>query len=203
MFIAAALDANDCIYPIAFAIVENDNIVTWRWFIRHLSEDIGITNSNKWTFMSDRHKGLYVKHMYTNFFRTDFKGLTLKEYLWRAAKSTKMAYYKFWMKKMEKENKSAYERRWDLTSIPCGHTCAAILNHFDDPQKYVHLCYLVNNYMSCYENIVMPINRKKLWPEVDAMPIQASGWYVPMRRRKQKKMRMQQEEDVIMHSVPK
>ncbi|CAI9786117.1 unnamed protein product [Fraxinus pennsylvanica] len=93
MLVAVALDANDCIYPIAYAIVEMENARSWRWFLSHLGEDLRIINSNEWTFMTDRHKGLQkvvedlypdaehrfcVRHMYSKFFRADFKSLTLK-----------------------------------------------------------------------------------------------------------------------------
>lgn len=99
--VVVALDANDCIYLVVYAIVESKNATTWRWFMQHLGEDLKILNSNNWTFMIDRQKGLqnviddlyvevehcfYVRYMYNNFFRTDFKILTLKDYLWRAAR---------------------------------------------------------------------------------------------------------------------
>lgn len=58
MLSAAGLDANDCIYPIAYAIVEKENQATWRWFITKLEGDIGIEDNDSWTFMSDRQKGL-------------------------------------------------------------------------------------------------------------------------------------------------
>lgn len=39
---AVILDANDCIYPVAYAIVERENATTWRWFIQHLGEDLAM-----------------------------------------------------------------------------------------------------------------------------------------------------------------
>lgn len=53
---AVAIDANDCIFPIAYAVVEGENSESWRWFMQLLATDIGIVNSNAWTFMSDRQK---------------------------------------------------------------------------------------------------------------------------------------------------
>ncbi|XP_022899235.1 uncharacterized protein LOC111412531 [Olea europaea var. sylvestris] len=58
MLVAVALDANDCIYPVAYAIVETENARSWRWFVSHLGEDLRIVNSNEWTFMTGRQKGL-------------------------------------------------------------------------------------------------------------------------------------------------
>lgn len=39
MLVAIALDANNCIYLVAYAIVERENDITWRWFIQQLDED--------------------------------------------------------------------------------------------------------------------------------------------------------------------
>ncbi|KAL2539652.1 MULE domain-containing protein [Abeliophyllum distichum] len=65
MLSAVALDANDSIYLVAFAIVEKETTVSWRWFVRHLGDNLGIVN-NKWTFISDRQKGLQnvIEEMY-------------------------------------------------------------------------------------------------------------------------------------------
>ncbi|CAA2935381.1 Hypothetical predicted protein [Olea europaea subsp. europaea] len=96
-------DANGCIYPIAYAIFQKENTLAWRWFMTHLESDVHIGNGSGWTIMTDRQKGLQnvvnelflvaehricVRHMYSNFFSAGFKGKTLKDYLWRAAKST-------------------------------------------------------------------------------------------------------------------
>ncbi|KAL2513294.1 SWIM-type domain-containing protein [Abeliophyllum distichum] len=53
MLSTVALDANNSIYR---AIVEKDNTISWRWFVRHLGNDLGIVNNNEWTLMSDRQK---------------------------------------------------------------------------------------------------------------------------------------------------
>ncbi|KAK8674102.1 hypothetical protein V6N13_112400 [Hibiscus sabdariffa] len=53
---AVGVDANDCIFPIAYAVVEIENTDTWKWFINLLSKDINIENQHSWTWMSDRQK---------------------------------------------------------------------------------------------------------------------------------------------------
>ncbi|KAL4284901.1 hypothetical protein GQ457_16G025860 [Hibiscus cannabinus] len=83
---AVGIDANDCIYPIAYAVVEKENKSSWGWFLELLADDLNIENSNACTFMSDRQKGLIpivqslfpgcehrfcVRHMYQNFCKTD------------------------------------------------------------------------------------------------------------------------------------
>ncbi|CAI9786116.1 unnamed protein product [Fraxinus pennsylvanica] len=50
-----------------------------------------------------------VRHMYTNIFRAEFKSLTLKGYLWKAAKSTTVPDWKFWVDELAKESAGAFE----------------------------------------------------------------------------------------------
>ncbi|KAL4382936.1 hypothetical protein GQ457_15G019750 [Hibiscus cannabinus] len=52
------IDANDGIYPIAYAVVESENFSAWYWFLSLLKDDLEILNSNQICFMSDRQKGL-------------------------------------------------------------------------------------------------------------------------------------------------
>ena len=55
---AVGLDPNDCIYPIACAIVDIENTDTWRWFLSSLKQDLAITETDLWTIMSDKQKVL-------------------------------------------------------------------------------------------------------------------------------------------------
>jgi MULE transposase domain len=65
---AVAVDANDCIFPISYAVVEGENSESWRWFLQILATDIGIMNSNAWTFMSDRQKVHIIMLTFYNFY---------------------------------------------------------------------------------------------------------------------------------------
>ncbi|CAN1142448.1 hypothetical protein LINPERHAP2_LOCUS13091 [Linum perenne] len=53
---AVGIDANDCMYPIAWAVVESETQDTWEWFVALLGIDLEIRNNSSWTFMSDRQK---------------------------------------------------------------------------------------------------------------------------------------------------
>ncbi|KAM3235012.1 putative protein isoform X1 [Capsicum annuum] len=80
---AVAIDPNDCIFPIAYAVIaQNESKETWSWFLEILGEDLEIRYNHHITFMSDRQKGLIdavkdlfpfaehrtcVRHMYQNF----------------------------------------------------------------------------------------------------------------------------------------
>lgn len=88
-----------------------------------LSEDLAMENWPFVTFISDRQKGsinviadlfpeaehrFCVRHMYQNYFRSDFKGMELKDYLWGTAKSSHLASFKYWMAKIESAKKEAH-----------------------------------------------------------------------------------------------
>jgi hypothetical protein len=49
---SVGMDPNDCIFPLAFAVVEVDDTLTWSWFLTNL----GIVNTEPWTIMSDKQK---------------------------------------------------------------------------------------------------------------------------------------------------
>eukprot|EP00257_Ricinus_communis_P013885 XP_015571430.1 uncharacterized protein LOC107260855 [Ricinus communis] len=99
---AIGLDANDCIYPIAWCVVQKENKENWKWFLELPAQDVGITNSYQWVFMTDRQKGLIpaieelfpnsehkfcVRYVHNNF-RKKFNSLGLKELVWGAAKAS-------------------------------------------------------------------------------------------------------------------
>ncbi|CAN1753129.1 hypothetical protein LINPERHAP1_LOCUS5032 [Linum perenne] len=58
---AVGLDANDGVYPIAYAAVTTENEDNWKWFLLYLTNDLGIDeeSSGDWMIMSDKQK---VRH---------------------------------------------------------------------------------------------------------------------------------------------
>ncbi len=57
---AVGIDSNDCIWPIAYAVVESESRESWGWFLFLLSNALGISETHKWTIMSDRQKVNYI-----------------------------------------------------------------------------------------------------------------------------------------------
>ena len=53
---AIAIDPNDCMFPVAWAVVLTESRQTWSWFLQLLMIDLEINNSFGITFMSDRQK---------------------------------------------------------------------------------------------------------------------------------------------------
>lgn len=58
---AVGTDANDGMYPIAWAVVEAENTESWSWFLINLKSDLGIENDGAFTFISDRQKVPHCK----------------------------------------------------------------------------------------------------------------------------------------------
>ncbi|KAI3689042.1 hypothetical protein L2E82_46990 [Cichorium intybus] len=55
---AVALDGNNGVYPLAYAIVEAENLDSWTWFLTNLGDDLGLTSNSNFTFITDRQKGV-------------------------------------------------------------------------------------------------------------------------------------------------
>ncbi|XP_039127030.1 uncharacterized protein LOC120263224 [Dioscorea cayenensis subsp. rotundata] len=248
---AIGIDPNDCIFPLAYAVVLTESRQTWTWFMELLRDDLEIWNSKYITIMSDRQKGLKrvvedifpdaehrncVRHIYTNF-REKFKGKTLKDYLWNVARATYVQRYildardkgiitmlemiKMKLMRRIKKNKEkmlkyngkicpkiqkkldkmkeeshCYTpefscgpkvqiigvggtfivdmventctcRRWELTGLPCPHAINAIYGNNQQPEEFVHACYMVDTYMKVYHHFINPTNNEELWPEVN------------------------------------
>nr|GEW49783.1 transposase, mutator type [Tanacetum cinerariifolium] len=72
ILIAVGIDANNGIYPVAYAIVEAESKASWCWFLNLLGEDLGIEANFNYTFISDR-KRYCVKCIHENM-KSQFKG---------------------------------------------------------------------------------------------------------------------------------
>ncbi|XP_042012221.1 uncharacterized protein LOC121760648 [Salvia splendens] len=105
LLVVVGIDPNDCIFPIAYGVVDVESKESWTWFVRNLSIDLNIENSGSWTFMSDKEKGLIaaldelmpsaekrfcIRHLWKNLCKTTTikGGPELKDLLWNVAKAT-------------------------------------------------------------------------------------------------------------------
>ena len=53
---AVGVDSNNGIYPLAYAVVEIENIETWKWFLECLGDDLDLYSNSNFTFVSDMQK---------------------------------------------------------------------------------------------------------------------------------------------------
>ncbi|XP_057415441.1 uncharacterized protein LOC130710255 [Lotus japonicus] len=62
-------------------------------------------------------------------------------------------------------------RRWDLTGIPCVHVVACMWYNNHIPENYVDISYKRFTFLNTYSHIILPNNGPKLWPDVEAPPL--------------------------------
>ena len=58
LLFATAKDGNDNIFPVAMAVVKQENKDSWTWFLEQFADDIGRPEELNLVFISDRQKVL-------------------------------------------------------------------------------------------------------------------------------------------------
>ncbi|KAK8549320.1 hypothetical protein V6N13_008996 [Hibiscus sabdariffa] len=146
LLIAIVIDANVCIYPIAFVAVESECHSSWCWFVQLLGEDLDLNNSYHICFMLNRQKGLKealaeyfpyyelrfcVRHLYNN-----FKGKALKDSFWKAATSIYKREFQVALAKIESLSPQAFEwlknvdpKFWSKSPFSTRSKCDMLLNN--------------------------------------------------------------------------
>ncbi|XP_073120005.1 uncharacterized protein [Henckelia pumila] len=164
---AIGRDGNDGMVPIAIAVVGTENYETWTWFLTELLEDIGGIGEDRWTFVSDRQKGLLealkdlipncehrfcARHMLQNF-KKKFKNPDLVRLFWKAAGTGNKNVFDVVMKeiatldpKLNPNHETAAE--W-LEKIPPKHWAKS---HFLTQCKSE--CF-VNNICESFNNLIL------------------------------------------------
>ncbi|KAL4282037.1 hypothetical protein GQ457_03G025760 [Hibiscus cannabinus] len=156
---AVGVDANDCIYPIAFAVVDSENHSSWCWFLEILAKDLELTNSHYVSFMTDKQKGLVeglpeifphsehrtcVRHLYMNF-KLKFTGKALKDALWKAARATYLREFEVALAELKTLSPKAHEwlagkdpRNWSKSHFSCNSKCDMVLNNlYESFNKFI------------------------------------------------------------------
>ncbi|GKA63316.1 mutator type transposase [Tanacetum coccineum] len=120
---AMSVDPNNGIYPLAYGLVETENIESWTWFLTQLGDDLDLYKNSNFTFVSDRQKGIiqaianlfpiaehryYVKHIHVSM-KKKWNGSAYKELLWRATKAKIVPDFQFAMEKLKEFSNEAYE----------------------------------------------------------------------------------------------
>ncbi|XP_009110756.1 uncharacterized protein LOC103836262 isoform X2 [Brassica rapa] len=105
---AVGRDANNQMFPIAWAVVDVENEPNWRWFIEKLQTDLHLQDGNGFTVISDRQKGLLnavedllprvehrmcARHIYGNLKKVHPNRADMKGLFWKVAKSYNTAQY--------------------------------------------------------------------------------------------------------------
>ncbi|XP_023736423.2 uncharacterized protein LOC111884348 [Lactuca sativa] len=154
---AVGLDGNNCTYPLAYAVVEAENINSWTWFLRCLGDDIDLQASSNFTFISDRQKGLLqaigtlypcaehrfcLRHIHENM-KKMWRGKVFQDMLWNCASTTTIQEFNHAMEELRKLNNDCYEwvkaippQHWSRAHFTGRAHCDGLLNN---------LCETINN----------------------------------------------------------
>ncbi|KAL4578632.1 hypothetical protein LXL04_014759 [Taraxacum kok-saghyz] len=132
---AIGRDANNQVYPIAWAVVNIENKDNWSWFLNLLAADLQLDSGKDMCVISDQHKHRQcARHIYANF-RKAYSGLELKKMFWDAAKSTVEGEFKVNMERIREVNQDAYAhlmarapRSWCRAFFNTGLACEAVEN---------------------------------------------------------------------------
>ncbi|GKD02181.1 hypothetical protein Tco_1177155, partial [Tanacetum coccineum] len=146
---AMGRDANNQMYPIAWAVVRVENSENWMWFLSLLQDDLSLNDGTGITIISDSHKGLLdavheflpqaehrkcTRHIFANF-KKKFSGVQLQSLFWYAATSTLVPQFEAHMETIKVINPLAYnylvERNpntWSRAFFEMDRRCAAFEN---------------------------------------------------------------------------
>ncbi|KAI5313503.1 hypothetical protein L3X38_042679 [Prunus dulcis] len=146
------IDANNGMFPIAFAVVETESRDTWTWFLEIFFNDVGVRGpENGWVFITNKQKGLgqviealkpdaehrhCVTHLHNNFKLAGHGSLALKHRLWAAARSTTLPWWEAEMDNIMEMSAPAHawlqDRpaiHWSRSHFTTGPKCDILLNH--------------------------------------------------------------------------
>nr|KAJ0215269.1 hypothetical protein LSAT_V11C300144210 [Lactuca sativa] len=110
------------IYPLAYALVENETTYSWTWFLEQLGDDLELYANSNSTFISDRQKGIIpaiaklypqvehrfcLRHIYDNMKRK-WKDKELKDLVWACATATTVRHFEKALEELKKFNAEAH-----------------------------------------------------------------------------------------------
>ncbi|XP_072062329.1 uncharacterized protein [Arachis hypogaea] len=116
-------DANNQIFPIAYAVIDSEIRDNWRWFLELLHRDLGNYRVHGWKFMSDQQKGLIpameqvmpgvhhrfcAMHIWANFTKR-WKDKQLKGAVWECCRATTVTEFEATMMRLKGINNAAWE----------------------------------------------------------------------------------------------
>jgi hypothetical protein len=151
---AIARDANNQMYPVAWAVVEMETNETWKWFIGLLIKDLNINNSGDgWVFISDQQKGLInamkeflpkaehrmcARHIYANW-RKKHRAHEWQKKLWAVAKASNQQDFNYYRANLAQETPEGAKDmmrtepvHWARAFFPVGSKCESIDNNLSE-----------------------------------------------------------------------
>ncbi|KAL0345530.1 UNVERIFIED_CONTAM: hypothetical protein Sradi_4384300 [Sesamum radiatum] len=127
LLVAVTLDANQQILLIAFALVDEESLASWRWFLEMLAKYLMLDDDDRICLISDRHNELInainfvlaftfprgvhhfcLRHICLNF-NTKYKNIRLKDLCWRTGAEQNVRKFERIMEEIRGLNEEAFD----------------------------------------------------------------------------------------------
>ncbi|CAI9295116.1 unnamed protein product [Lactuca saligna] len=138
---AMALDGNNGIYPLDYAVVESETLNSWTWFLSNLGDDLGLLPAIATLFPCAEHR-YCLRHIHNNM-KKNWRGKEFKDLLWECATTSNVEHFHQAMENLKKLNNDAYE--WLKQIPPQSWACS----HFTGR---AHCDALTNNLCEAFNN---------------------------------------------------
>ncbi|XP_048532810.1 uncharacterized protein LOC125511465 [Triticum urartu] len=148
---AIGRDANNQMYPVAWAVVEKETSESWEWFVGLLIKDLDINDQGEgWVFISDQQKGLInamrnyvpkaqhgmcVRHIYANW-KKKFREHALQKKFWAIAKAANREDFMYRKAKLAQDTPEGARdimrtepKHWARAFFPVGSLCDSVDNN--------------------------------------------------------------------------
>ncbi|XP_076908514.1 uncharacterized protein LOC143565425 [Bidens hawaiensis] len=122
------VDSNNCIYPVAYALVEAETTESWTWFLECLGRDLDLYANSNFTFISDRQKGVIpalkktypsvehifcLRHIHENM-KSKWRGHVFKDLLWKCATTTTIPQFEKAMTEVKVQDQALHDWLRDI-----------------------------------------------------------------------------------------
>nr|XP_045090280.1 uncharacterized protein LOC123493395 [Aegilops tauschii subsp. strangulata] len=148
---AIARDANNQMYPVAWAVVEKETKESWKWFVGLLIKDLDINNNGAgWVVISDQQKGLInamqdylpnaehrmcARHIYANW-RKKHRSHEWQKFFWAIAKASNKQDFNYRKAKLAQETPDGVKdimrtepMHWARAFFQLGSNCESVDNN--------------------------------------------------------------------------
>ncbi|KAL5770339.1 hypothetical protein ACOSP7_014493 [Xanthoceras sorbifolium] len=184
---AVGLDANNGVFPIAICIAEGETKDSWCWFMEQLHMHIGLEETRRVTFITDRQKGVLsaierhwstssnrycVRHLIADM-QTRYKGQLTANYTWEAANASNRLSFMECMAKLKEVHADAHDY---MMGINMHNWCVHLFDRHIDKyrglpallmleclkRKMMKRMHLRLERASKWESVIPPKIRKKI-----------------------------------------
>ncbi|XP_052622742.1 uncharacterized protein LOC128128018 [Lactuca sativa] len=153
LIVVVGRDANNHIFPIAWAVVCVENKANRKWFLENLKDDLHLEDGFGLSLMSDQHKGLLeavkevlpiaehrqcARHIVANF-RKRFSGVHYENMFWKESKASTEPLFNAAMKEIQVLNPATYDylmetnpKSWSRAFFQEGKMCDAVENRLSE-----------------------------------------------------------------------